>query len=138
LAASADGRRAGEPVADSIGPSQGTDRNGPTAMLASAAKLPFGKATCGACLNLKLVPSLFSRPEGAANVADLFSTYFNLGGQQLQVNVVDRDTLIRAKERPEEYRSLVVRVGGYSDLFVNLSPEYQDDLIARTGHDLVS
>ena len=134
LAASADGRRSGEPVADSIGPTQGSDQNGPTAMLTSVAKLPFDKATCGACLNLKLVPSLFRNEEGATAVADLFSTYFALGAQQLQVNVVDRKTLVKAKENPEAAKSLVVRVGGYSDLFINLSPEYQDDIIARTGH----
>ena len=103
-------------------------------MLTSVARLPFDKATCGACLNLKLIPSLFRNDEGVAAVADLFSTYFGLGGQQLQVNVVDRETLVKAKENPEAYRSLVVRVGGYSDLFVNLSPAYQDDLIARTEH----
>ena len=136
LAASADGRLAGEPVADSIGPGQGRDRSGPTAVLASVAGLPLGKATCAACLNMKLVPSLFEKKSDRIAVASLFRTFFELGGQQLQVNVVDRDTLIAAQQDPDRYRGLVVRVGGYSDLFVNLARDQQDDIIARTAHQL--
>ncbi len=135
LAASADGRERGEPVADSCGPMRGRDRRGPTAMLKSAARLPNHLAGSAVCLNLKLSPSLFAEGDaGSKRAADLVRGFFALGGQQVQVNVVDAATLRAAKANPDAYRSLVVRVGGFSGLFVNLAPAIQDDIIARTEH----
>lgn len=138
LAASADGRARGEIVADSCGPARGRDRRGPTAMLKSAAKLPQRLAASGLCLNLKLSPSVFTAVSGAQNpyrkIAALFDTYFQLGGQQLQVNVVDAATLRSAQAHPENFQGLIVRVGGFSARFVDLGREQQDDIIARTEH----
>ena len=137
LGASAEGRRQGEPLADSIGPVQGHDRNGPTAMLKSVAKLPQGLATSGMILNLKLSPVVLRRGHGGVSkAADLFSTYFRLGGQQLQVNVVERETLIAAQQEPEKHEGLVVRVAGFSAKFVTLERALQDDIIARVAHEI--
>ena len=132
VGATPDGRRAFTPLADSVGPSQGRDLSGPTAMFNSVAQVPQRLAQCAYVLNAKFGPSVFL--QSADKVVDLFKTYFRQGGQQLQVNVVDRETLLKAREQPEEYRNLIVRVGGFSDYFVRLSPELQADVIARTEH----
>ncbi len=136
LAAGADGRRKGQLVADSCGPSAGRDRSGPTAMLLSAARLPHRLATSGFCLNMKFSPTVFEgdKAAGVAKVGDLFDTYFHLGGQQLMVNVVDVATLRAAQADPDAYRNLVVRVGGFCARFVTLDPILQEDIIARTTH----
>jgi formate C-acetyltransferase len=131
LAASADGRRGGDPVADSIGAAAGRDRAGPTALLRSVARLPQQLGTSAMCLNVKLHPASFEG-EGVRKIGDLFATYFRLGGQQLQVNVVDAETLQAARDEPERHQDLVVRVGGYCARFVHLDPTQQDDIIART------
>ena len=99
------------------------------------AKLPQGLATSGMILNLKLSPAVLRRGHGSASkAADLFSTYFRLGGQQLQVNVVERDTLIAAQQEPEKHEGLVVRVAGFSAKFVTLERALQDDIIGRIAH----
>ena len=132
--ASPDGRLAYEPLADSAGPSQGTDMEGPTAIINSMLKLPLvlNKTCCS--LNMKFSKTLWST--GKEKIINLFRSYFERGGYQLQVNVVDRETLLEAKRNPEKYRSLVVRVGGYSAYFVHLAPEIQDEIITRTEHKL--
>ena len=132
LAAGADGRRSGEPVADSIGAAQGRDRTGPTALLSSVARLPQHLGTSAMCLNVKLSPSVFVGPAGYHKVVDLFATYFRLGGQQLQVNVVGPETLQAAQEDPAAHEDLIVRVGGFCARFVTLDRAQQDDIIART------
>jgi formate C-acetyltransferase len=138
LAAGADGRRAGETVADSCGAAPGRDRVGPTALLRSAARLPQRLATSGFCLNLKLSPSAL-QPEDAGSIdraTGLFAGYFGLGGQQLQVNVVDADALRAAQADPQAHAGLIVRVGGFSARFVALDRDLQDAIIARTEHGL--
>ncbi|MCE5326396.1 MAG: hypothetical protein LLG01_08250 [Planctomycetaceae bacterium] len=135
LAASADGRHTGKPVADSIGAAQGADVSGPTSLLRSVARLPQGMGTSAMCLNVKLSPSIFDHgrgEEGYRKVADLFATYFRLGGQQLQVNVVGRETLLAAQQDPAAHENLVVRVGGFCAKFTSLDRAQQDDVIART------
>lgn len=137
LSASADGRSKGEPLADSIGPVQGDDRHGPSAMLKSAAKLPQGLATSGMLLNLKLSPAVLHSGDGGVDkVVDLFLTYFRLDGQQLQVNVVERETLITAQQEPDKHADLVVRVAGFCAKFVTLDRAVQDDIIARVSHEI--
>ena len=132
VGATPDGRKAHTPLADSVGPSQGRDVRGPTAMLNSVAKAPQVLAQSTYVLNIKFTPEVFRDSPG--KVSDLFRTYFRNGGQQIQVNVVDREALLKAQQRPEEYQGLVVRVGGFSDYFVRLSAELQSDVIARTEH----
>ena len=136
LAAGADGRRAGEPVADSIGAAQGRDRAGPTALLRSVARLPQALGTSAMCLNVKLSPSLFESSEGYRKVGDLFAGYFRLGGQQLQANVVGPETLLAAQRDPDSHQDLIVRVGGFCARFVQLDRAQQDDIIARTTQEL--
>lgn len=133
VGASADGRRAGSPLADSAGPSQGTDRCGPTAVLASMLKLPLERCLVCCSLNLKFAPSLWNG--AGAEVIDLMRTYFARGGFQLQVNVVDRGALEEARRDPASHRGLVVRVGGFSAYFTSLEPALQQEIIDRTAHD---
>lgn len=138
LAAGADGRRAGETVADSCGAAPGRDRGGPTALLRSAAHLPQRLATSGFCLNLKLSPSSL-RPDDPGSIdraTALFAGYFGLGGQQLQVNVVDAAALRAAQADPQAHAGLIVRVGGFSARFVALERDLQEAIIARTEHGL--
>jgi len=132
--ATPDGRRALTPLADSMGAVQGRDRNGPTALLCSVNRLDFVPANGGMVLNLKFSPSAVRGAQGAEKLCDLLETYLRNGGFQVQVNVVDKETLIDAKRHPERWRGLVVRVGGYCDYFTALDPALQDELIARTEH----
>jgi formate C-acetyltransferase len=134
VGATPDGRRAGSTLADSVGPSAGRDGLGPTAVFASAAKVPQRLAQSAYVLNMKFAPAVLK--DHRDEVIALFQGYFRQGGQQLQVNVVDRETLCRARAEPEAHAGLVVRVGGYSDYFVRLAPELQDDIIARSEHEL--
>lgn len=132
LGATPDGRRAGEPISNSLSPSNGAERNGPTAVLLSAAKIDHTKISNGSSLNLKLNPSLLRTEEGRRRLVALLKTYFGLGGMHVQLNVVSTQTLREAQLRPDWYQDLVVRVSGYSAYFVDLGKAIQDDIIART------
>ena len=131
--ATADGRRSGEPLSEGISPVQGADRRGPTAVLNSAAKIDHLR-TGGTLLNQKFTPQLLAGDEGIVRLGQLVRTYFAMNGHHLQFNVVDAATLRAAREHPEKYRDLIVRVAGYSDYFVDLGPELQDEIISRTEH----
>ncbi len=129
-----DGRKAGMPLSEGISPVQGADRRGPTAVLKSAAKMDHVR-TGGTLLNQKFNPSLLKTEEGLDKFVQLIRTYFRLGGHHIQFNVVDAATLRAAQEHPEEHRSLIVRVAGYSDYFCDLTKALQDEIIARTEHE---
>jgi formate C-acetyltransferase len=126
-----DGRLAGDTVSEGISPVQGADRHGPTAALNSAAKFDHIK-TGGTLLNQKLTPQLLDDDAGIAHFVDLVRTYFSKDAHHIQFNVVTRETLEEARRHPENHRDLIVRVAGYSDYFVNLTPELQDEIIRRT------
>ena len=132
--ATPDGRRAGEPLSDGISPVQGADRNGPTAVVKSAAKIDHAR-TGGTLLNQKFTPQLLKGDDGLGKVAELVRSYFRLGGHHIQFNVVTAATLHAAQAEPEKYRDLIVRVAGYSDYFCDLTRALQDDIIARTEHE---
>jgi len=117
---------------DSIGATPGMDTNGPTALLNSCLCLDHTLPASGFILNLKFDRGLFNSPAGIEGFISLWKTYFSRGGQQLSVTVVSREDLIAAREKPWEYKNLIVRVGGFSEYFVNLSPELQENVIART------
>jgi len=134
--ATPDGRLRGTPLCDSIGPSQGRDRNGVTTVLQSVSKIPHDRAHGILALNLKFSGNTFSNGDGVKKMMSLVNTAFDQGLQQLQINVVDAQTLRDAQARPEEYQSLVVRIGGFSTYFNWLSKEHQDDIIARTEHNM--
>lgn len=128
-----DGRQSGTPVSEGISPVQGADQNGPTAVIKSAAKMDHIK-TGGTLLNQKFTPSLMKNDSGIEKVLQLVRSYFRMDGHHIQFNVIDADTLRQAKANPADYRSLIVRVAGYSDYFVDLTEELQDEIIKRTEH----
>ena len=128
-----DGRRAGVPLSEGISPVQGADRRGPTAVFRSAAKMDHVK-TGGTLLNMKFTPSLLDGDAGISGLARLVRSYFKLDGHHVQFNVVNAATLRAAQADPSAHRDLIVRVAGYSDYFCDLSPELQDEIIARTEH----
>ena len=109
------------------------DVEGVTACLRSISKLPLDR-TPGGGTNLKLHPSAAAGEAGLEALSSLLKTYFALGGQHLQLNVLDSEVLRRAQRHPEEYRALSVRVVGYSAYFVTLTQEVQDDIIRRTEY----
>ncbi|MBP7569051.1 MAG: glycyl radical protein [Acidobacteria bacterium] len=129
--ATPDGRRAGAPVSDGISPAHGADRNGPTAVIRSAARMDHARSG-GTLLNQKFTPSLLDGDDGIEQLAHLVRSYFKLDGHHIQFNVVTADTLRAAQEDPEKYRDLIVRVAGYSDYFCDLTKELQEEIIART------
>lgn len=132
VGAMADGRLATKPLADGCSPRAGMDTNGPTAAANSVAKLEHELVSNGSLYNMKLLPESVDGDQGLKNFAGLVRSYFAHKGQHIQFNVVNRDKLLDAQQHPEAYRDLVVRVAGYSAMFVELAKEVQDDIIHRT------
>lgn len=133
MGAMPDGRNAHEPLSEGISPVQGMDTKGPTAVLKSAAKIDHYK-TGGTLLNQKFTPQIFNDPKGMESILHLIRTYFKMGGHHIQFNVVTAEKLKKAQKEPEKHRDLIVRVAGYSDYFVDLTRELQDEIIRRTEH----
>lgn len=131
MMASPNGRLAHKPVSEGISPEKGADVNGPTAVVKSCAKMDHLQ-TGGTLLNQKFTPSVVAGEEGLNQMANLIRTYFTMDGHHIQFNVIDKETLIKAQQNPEEYKDLIVRVAGYSDHFRNLSKALQDEIIERT------
>lgn len=129
-----DGRFAGKPLSEGVSPVQGADQNGPTAVVRSVAKMDQVR-TGGTLLNQKFTPQILDSEEGLSALVQLVRGYFNLDGHHIQFNVVDAETLKAAQANPEQYRSLIVRVAGYSDYFCDLSKQLQDEIITRTAYD---
>ncbi len=130
--ATPDGRLAHTPVADGVSPSAGKDVFGPTAAANSVAKLDHGIASNGTLFNQKFHPSVLAGRTGLEAFVNFIRGYFDQKGSHIQFNVVSRETLIEAQKNPEKYKTLVVRVAGYSALFTSLSRSLQDDIINRT------
>jgi len=131
--ATPDGRKAWTPLSEGVSPVQGADHKGPTAVLRSVAKMDHVR-TGGTLLNQKFTPQVLESDDGLDKLVQLIRTYFRLDGHHIQFNVVDAETLRLAQQHPEQYRSLIVRVAGYSDYFCDLSKTLQDEIIARTEH----
>lgn len=132
-AASPDGRRAGEPLANSMAAQQGMATAGPTALLRSAAKLEPRKAAAGTSLMVDLHPSALADRDSGAALAALVEAFFDLGGGHLQFNIANAQTLRDAQENPDQHRGLIVRVAGYSAYFVTLDRAMQEHVIARVA-----
>ena len=130
--ATPDGRLAFTPIADGIGPASGRDAKGPTATANSVAKLEQGIASNGTLLNQKFHPSALKGMSGLSKFVALIRSYFDQKGMHMQFNVITRETLLDAQKNPEKYKTLVVRVAGYSALFTTLSRSLQEDIINRT------
>jgi len=133
--ATPDGRKAGFPLGDGSGPCQGREMNGPTASVLSSTKWDHSKFIGGVAVNLKFSKASLGR-NSLHTMMSIIKTYLKRGGFEVQINVVDNETLIKAQKSPDEYRDLVVRIGGYSDYFVKLSPEMQAEVILRTAHNV--
>jgi len=129
-----DGRKAKEPLSEGISPVQGADRNGPTAVLKSAAKIDHIR-TGGTLMNQKFTPNFFKDEESIAKLTHLIRSYFRMDGHHIQFNVVSAETLRDAQKHPEKYRGLIVRVAGYSDYFNDLGTDLQNEIIRRTEHE---
>ena len=134
IGATPDGRYAGQPLSEGISPVQGADRLGPTAVLKSAGKIDHLR-TGGTLLNQKFTPQLLQDEDGIRKLTQLIRSYFRMDGHHIQFNVVTADILRKARKNPENYRDLIVRVAGYSDYFVDLTPQLQEEIIRRTEHE---
>ncbi len=133
--ATPDGRLAGEPLADNVSPSAGTDVNGPTAVLRSVSKIDHSRFVNGNILNLKLHPSMVDSRGNILRLAEMVRTFLvDLKGNQVQFNVVSAEELRKAQQEPDKYRNLIVKVAGYSAYFVTLDEKLQNQVIARTEH----
>ncbi len=132
--ATPDGRKAGLPFADGAGPAQGRETQGPTAAILSTTSWDHSSMIGGVAFNMKFSSSLFKDAGATGRLRDLVLTYLRRGGFETQVNVVDVDTLKQAQANPDQYRDLVVRIGGYCDYFTRLSPEMQAEVMLRTHY----
>jgi len=134
VGATSDGRRAREPLSEGVSPVQGADRHGPTAVIKSVAKMDHIR-TGGTLLNQKFTPHLLADEDGLEKLSHLIRSYFMLDGHHIQFNVISAEILREAQKNPEKYRNLIVRVAGYSDYFVDLGEELQNEIIRRTEHE---
>lgn len=135
VGASPDGRYAKTPLADGgMSPVYGRDEHGPTAVLKSVARLDKSWTTNGGLLNMKFLPEFFKTENGIDKFAKMLRTFVDLEIPHIQFNVVRKEDLLAAKENPEQYRNLTVRVAGYTAYFVELAGELQDEIIARTSY----
>lgn len=140
VGATPDGRKAREGISENIGPARtdhsGRDRNGPTALAKSIGKFDHAKCGGGCLINYKFGDETVSGEEGRDNLLQFLEGYFENDPQHIQVMITDRATLLDAKEHPDEYRDLLVRVSGFSAYFTMLGSAFQDELIKRTEHSL--
>jgi len=135
VGATPDGRRAREQLSENQSPVEGTDISGLTAMLNSVSKIPFNKIT-GGPLNLKIHPTAVSGEDGLDVLCALLKTYMEKGGLQLQMNIVDAATLRAAQGNPDKYKTLCVRITGYSAFFVEMGRKAQQEMIRRTEQNI--
>jgi formate C-acetyltransferase len=127
----ADGRKAMEPLSNSLSPVNKVEKNGITAILNSVAKLNYWLATNGMAVNVRIHPQNFKSEESVEKFYSLLKGYFENGGMQIQPNVVSTETLRDAQKHPEKYPDLIVKVGGYNATFVDLGTPIQNDIIDR-------
>lgn len=135
LGATPNGRFAHLPQSDGTSPSHGADRKGPTAVIKSLSKMDQAKSG-GTLLNQRFLPSVLATDSDLEKLCAMIRTYFTLGGHHIQFNVVDTKTLRLAQQYPNEYKNLLVRVAGYSDYFVDLDKDHQEEIIARTEQEM--
>jgi formate C-acetyltransferase len=135
--ATPDGRLAGTPLASSVAASCGVEERGPTALLNSILKLdPVQSWQSGYNVNIRFHRNVLADPDNREKARAMLNTYFQRGGQEMQINCADTAMLREAQKNPERYRDLVVRVAGFSEYFVSLSKDMQEDIIARVEHEL--
>jgi len=130
LGATPDGRHAGKPVSDNTSPYPGSCTRGITAMFRSIAKLPLNYFNSGA-LNIRIQRKFVFGDGGLSRLMALLKTFFNIGGLQVQLSVADTAELRQAQISPEAHRDLMVRITGYSAVFVDMCKNAQDEIIRR-------
>ena len=137
VSATPNGRVAWFPLSDGSSPSHGADHNGPTAILLSNHNTKnYGmRARAARLINVKFTPKCVEGDAGTEKLVQFIRTWCDLKLWHIQFNVINADTLKKAQKDPQKYRNLIVRIAGYSAYFVDLTPDLQNDLIARTGHD---
>jgi formate C-acetyltransferase len=127
----ADGRKAFEPISNSLSPVNGAEKNGITAILNSVAKLDYQNAANGVAVNVRIHPQNLEHDEHVEKFYHLLKTYFEKGGMQIQPTVVSTETLRDAQKNPEKYTDLIVKVGGYNATFIDLGVPIQNEIISR-------
>jgi formate C-acetyltransferase len=127
-----DGRESGVALSNAVSPVQGMDTQGPTASLRSTLQIDHSLAANGLVVDLKFSPSFFDKDSHRKAIRAMVETYFEEGGQEIQFNVVNRETLLEAQRDPQKHRNLVVRVSGFSAYFISLDKTLQDEIIKRT------
>ena len=132
IGATPDGRRSGAALADSVGAMQGTDRQGPTALLKSCLAIPQAKGIGTLVLNLRLEKSMLKQQDSLEKLKALIMTYFEHGGLQIQTTIADQEALKQALAEPDKYPNLMIRIGGYCEYFNRLSDELKKEVIKRT------
>jgi formate C-acetyltransferase len=133
VGASPDGRQAGEPLADGgLSAMSGRDVHGPTALLKSVSRIDSQNGSNGTLLNMKFLPDFFKTRARRSKFNSLLKAFVRLFIHHVQFNVVGPETLVDAQKHPENYKSLTVRVAGYTAYFTELAESLQDEIIART------
>jgi len=132
VAATPDGRRAKAALSDAGSAMRGMDKKGPTALINSLTKPDYTNVACGSVVNLKFTSEMFSDPGKREKLRHLVRAYMMKGGQELQMNSVSKEILIRARDNPAEYSDLVVRVSGFSAYYTQLDKRVQEDILERT------
>ena len=136
LGATPDGRRAGESFGANYSTSLFAKVKGPVSVVASMTKPHLEKVMNGGPLTIEFHRSVFAQSDGAEKVGAFVKSFIDRGGHQLQLNTVDREKLLEAQKHPEMHRDLLVRIGGYSDYFVRISPQMQAEILERTAHEV--